>query len=271
MEALPQDTFLLTALVFALGLKHGFDADHLSTIDGLIRYNSRANPRWARYCGVLFSLGHGGVVIAVAAVASLMARSWAVPGWMEGFGTLISVFFLALLGLANLSAVLLTPPGQRVRVVGVKGRWLGSLRRAGRPSLVALVGALFALSFDTLGQATVFALGTGSPGDWPRAAGLGLVFMLGMLTTDGINGLWIWRLLRRADRTGRIASRIMGLAVAVLSLAVAALGVAKYVSPQVGAWMEGSELSMGLGVIGVLCAVFAVAWVFARARLGKAA
>lgn len=270
MEALPHDAVLLMVLVFVLGLKHGFDADHLATIDGLARYNSLANPGLARYCGVLFSLGHGGVVVVAATTASLMARTWTVPGWMEGFGALISIFFLGLLGLANLLAVLRTPSDQMVTMVGVKGRWLGRLQRAGRPFPIALVGALFALSFDTLSQATVFALSVDQPGDWRRAAGLGLVFMLGMLTTDGINGLWIWRLLRRADRTGRIASRIMGLAVAGLSLAVAALGAAKYLAPEISTWREGTELSVDLGVVGILCAAFAVAWVFARLRLLKA-
>ena len=66
MSPLPADNFALVLLVFVLGVKHGFDADHLATIDGLTRFNARANPRWARFCGTLFSLGHGAVVIAIA-------------------------------------------------------------------------------------------------------------------------------------------------------------------------------------------------------------
>ena len=57
MDSLPQDWFTLAALVFALGMKHGFDADHLATIDGLTRYNARHNPGLARRCGMLFSIG----------------------------------------------------------------------------------------------------------------------------------------------------------------------------------------------------------------------
>ena len=271
MEQLPQDWRTLAALVFALGLKHGLDADHLATIDGLTRYNARANPGLARYCGTLFSLGHGAVVVCVATAASLMARFWTVPEWMESFGAFTSIFFLTLLGSANLCAIFRTPAGQMVQPVGIKGRLLGRLQQAGRPYLVALVGALFALSFDTMSQAALFALGAGQSGDWRPAAGLGVVFMLGMLVTDGINGLWIWRLLRRADRVALIASRIMGLAVAGLSLAVAALGAAKYFSPQVSAWMEGSELAAGLAVIGVICAAFAAGLMFAHMRTAKAA
>ena len=45
MNSLPATWIALCALAFVLGLKHGFDADHLATIDGLTRYNARANPR----------------------------------------------------------------------------------------------------------------------------------------------------------------------------------------------------------------------------------
>ena len=68
--ALPNDLMALSLLVFVLGLKHGFDADHLATIDGLTRYNSWTRPGLARYCGALFSLGHGTVVIAIALALS---------------------------------------------------------------------------------------------------------------------------------------------------------------------------------------------------------
>ena len=158
-----------------------------------------------------------------------------------------------------------------VRMVGVKGRLLGRLQTAGRPSLVALVGALFALSFDTMSLAALFALSAGQPGDWRHAVGLGLAFMLGMLTTNGVNGLWIWRLLRRADRTALIASRAMGFAVAGISLAVAALGATKYVSPQAGAWLDSAEPFAGLAVIGVVCAAFASALMLARLQAENAA
>ena len=58
METLPADWLSLLILTFVLGMKHGFDADHLATIDGLTRYNARHQPGVARYCGTLFSLGH---------------------------------------------------------------------------------------------------------------------------------------------------------------------------------------------------------------------
>jgi high-affinity nickel-transport protein len=53
-------------LAFVLGARHGFDADHLATIDGLTRGSAHTHPRLARSAGLLFSLGHGSVVLAVA-------------------------------------------------------------------------------------------------------------------------------------------------------------------------------------------------------------
>ena len=51
---LPNDWIALLALVFVFGAKHGLDADHLATIDGLTRYNLRQAPARARWCGSLF-------------------------------------------------------------------------------------------------------------------------------------------------------------------------------------------------------------------------
>lgn len=79
MECLPHDWFAMSALVFVLSLKLGLDADHLASIDGLTRYNSNRGVPVARWCGRLFSLGHGAVVIAVSIVAGVLAARWAIP------------------------------------------------------------------------------------------------------------------------------------------------------------------------------------------------
>ena len=59
MDQLPATWTALCVLGFVLGARHGFDADHLATIDVLTRYNARTNPALARFCGALFSLAHG--------------------------------------------------------------------------------------------------------------------------------------------------------------------------------------------------------------------
>jgi len=45
----------LLILTFVLGMKHGFDADHLATIDGLTRYNARRRPGLARFPSLSWS------------------------------------------------------------------------------------------------------------------------------------------------------------------------------------------------------------------------
>lgn len=264
MDTLPNDWLALTFLVFTLGVKHGLDADHLATIDGLTRFNAGRNPRLARYCGSLFSLGHGAVVIAIALAVGALARRWAVPEWMEDLGAWVSITFLTLLGALNLAAVIAAQPGQVVQPLGLKGRFLGRLQRTGRPLLIAAVGALFALSFDTLSQAALFALTATQFGGVSHALTLGLFFILGMMLTDGINGLWIAGIIRRADRLACIASRVMGVAVGALSLLVAGCGLAKYASPEVGAWYDGKELAVGLSFAAVIALSFLLALRLAR-------
>jgi high-affinity nickel-transport protein len=264
VENLPHDWLALAALVFVLGLKHGLDADHLVAIDGLARFNSRARPRLARWCGALFSLGHGAVVVGVAVAVGLATERWIVPGWLEDAGSWISIVFLTVLGLANLAAVLGTAADGVVAPVGLKARLFARLTRTSHPLAIALVGALFAISFDTLSQAALFAVTASQFGGVAHALALGLLFVLGMMLADGANGLWIAALLRSADARARIASRLLGLTVAGLSLGVAALAIAERYSAALAAWAEGRELVFGLAVIGVVAIAFLLGRSLAR-------
>jgi high-affinity nickel-transport protein len=266
MHDLPADWSALCAIVFLLGLKHGFDADHLATIDGLTRFNARHGRPFARYCGALFSLGHGAVVIAIALVIGLASERWDAPVWLDALGAWISIAFLTALGVVNLRAVLAAEPGQVVTPVGLKGRFLGRLGHAKRPGAVALVGALFALSFDTVSQSALFAMTATQFGGVWHALFLGALFVLGMLVTDGINGLWISRLIARTDQLAVIASRVMSLAVSSVSLLVAALGAAKMVSPWLDEWTDGKELVFGAVVVAVIAGSYLLARHLAHRR-----
>lgn len=260
METLHESVYPLIALAFVLGLKHGMDADHLATIDGLTRFNSSAGRmRLARWCGFLFSLGHGAVVCVVAVAAGMLFHRSSVPSWMDDAGAWVSAFFLTLLGILNLYAVFSTPSHEMVQMAGIKGRWLGGLRSASRPALVALVGALFALSFDTLSQAALFSVAATRYGGVIYALLLAICFMIGMMVTDAINGLWISHLLRRADASALIASRIMGITVALLSLTVAGLSLSHRYLPEAMAWQEGRELLIGASVIVIVAGSFLIA------------
>jgi nickel/cobalt transporter (NiCoT) family protein len=262
---IPVDDWLaLVALALTLGLKHGLDADHLVAVDGLTRFNAEFRPRFARWCGVFFSLGHGAIVIAVAAAVGIAAERWIVPRWLEDLGAWLSIAFLAALGVLNLAAVATTPRHDIVRTVALRGRLLGRLMRTSHPLAIMLVGALFALSFDTISQAALFGMATNAIGSWVDGVVLAGVFMLGMTIADGVNGFWISSLLGSASSRARIASRVMGVAVGGLSLGVAALGAAKYFSLSVDAWLEGRELAMGLGVMASVTLAFAAAIALGR-------
>jgi nickel/cobalt transporter (NiCoT) family protein len=214
------------ALVFVLGLKHGLDPDHLAAIDGFTRTTR------SRWCGLFFSLGHGLVVTLVGVAVALLAATWQPPSWLESSGALISIGVLAMLGSANLIAVLRTPAGQPVALAGMRAHWLPArLAQARHPAIIAAVGAAFAISFDSISTALIFSAASGVA----FAAVLGAVFTLGMATTDQANGWWIARLVRRADQRAAVASRYMSVAIAGLCFVLALYGLVKYALPQLSA------------------------------------
>jgi high-affinity nickel-transport protein len=264
MAPLPTDFNALAAVVFLLGMRHGFDADHLATIDGLTRIGRRAASPHARYTGALFSLGHGAVVVAIAIGVGAVTARGPVPGWLEASGAWISLGFLTLLGVVNLRAVLRAQPDEVVAPIGLRSRWLGGWLGGHRPWVIAGIGALFALSFDTVSQAVLFAVTGAQFGGTQDACLLGFVFLAGMLLTDGCNGLFIARLIERSDASARVASRVMGLAVGGTSLFVALLGAGQLAAPAFAAWSEGRELTFGGGVLLIVTASFLLGRALAR-------
>jgi high-affinity nickel-transport protein len=251
--------FAVSVLAFVLGVRHGLDADHLATIDGLARRNAARNPLLARFAGTLFSLGHGIVVMLVALAASLATTQWRTPGWLEVSGTVVSVAFLLGLAFLNLHAVWTTPRHQIVAPAGIKSRLFDRLITVEHPLFVMAVGMLFALSFDTVSQAALFAVAATRFGSVVHTLLVAGAFVLGMLIADGLNGLWIARLIRRADRRAAIASRIMATAVGSVSLAIGAFVVLKLLSPQLSHWAEEQGLWLGVAVIAAIGLAFVMA------------
>lgn len=275
MHNLPADWGALCALVFLLGMRHGLDADHLAAIDGLTRLSSRQGRPYARYCGALFSLGHGAVVLSIAALAGALGARWVPPSWFESLGSLISIGFLAAIGFVNLWAVLSADPQAAVPLVGLRGkavdRLLGRLGRAQGAAAVMGVGSLFALSFDTLSQSALFAVMAVQFGGVEHALTLGLLFVLGMLASDGANGWWISHLIGRTDRLAVVASRVMTMAVACVSLLVAAIGAARLLSHEFEDWTQGKELAIGATVIVLIGASYLAACRIATLRRPQSA
>jgi high-affinity nickel-transport protein len=241
----------LVGLVFTLGLRHGFDPDHLVAIDGMTRSSK------SRWCGLFFSLGHGAVVTLVAAVVAIAAQDWQPPPWFEQTGAAISIGVLLVLGIANLASLWRAPAGAMVPLVGLRGRWLTErAARASHPALIVSVGAAFALSFDTLSHALLFSF-TG----WMFAAFLGLAFTLGMVVTDALNGWWVAKMMADADRRAAFAARLISVVVAFLCLGIAALALAKHALPAV------DELAARVSPVVSAATLVLIASVFAAAVL----
>lgn len=228
------DWLALAALVFFLGVRHGFDPDHLVAIDGLARSSARLRPRLAGWCGVFFSLGHGVVVTLLGIAVALVVTDWQAPAWLEQTGACVSIGVLAALGAANLLAVARAPSGVPVALAGLRGRWWADrLANASHPAVIAAIGAAFALSFDTISHALLFSLTGASMAGWLFAGLLGVLFTLGMALTDAVNGWWVARLAARADALAAVSSRCMSVAIAALCLLLAAGGFARYVAPSI--------------------------------------
>jgi high-affinity nickel-transport protein len=255
----------LLAVATMLGLRHGFDADHLAAIDAMTRFNAADRPLLARRTGLWFSIGHGVVVMLVAVSVALMATTWAAPAWLDPFGAWASIVVLLWLGMANLNAVRLAPAGTKVTgFAWRRGLFARFFRAPGRWPIMG-VGALFAVSFDTLSQAALMAVtGTALRG-LAAVVVLAGAFVIGMIVTDGLNGLWVARLLRRADHTAVRASRIMCISVASVSLGTALLGMGARFSPAFGAWADLHETQFGLVIIAVMGVGFRLGFALAPA------
>jgi len=264
----PTGDFLGLALVVVLlGVRHGLDADHLAAIDGMTRYNAQSRPGLARRAGVLFSLGHGVVVVGVALSVSLLASQWQPPPWLSSFGVWMSVVLLSLLALMNIGSVLRTPADQAATLVGWRSGVFARLLQTGSAPMMMGVGSLFALSFDTISQAALFAVTAAQFGGWQAALLLALTFTAGMLVADGTNGWFIAHLVRRSDQTARVASRAMALTVAGVGLLTAALGAANQTLPGVARWTEGKQLWFAATVLAIVFASYALGQHLARQRV----
>lgn len=93
-------------LAYMFGLRHAFDADHIAAIDNVVR-KLMQEGKSPYSVGLFFSLGHSSIVIL--ATIAIAATAAATQGKLEAFheiggiiGTVVSAFFLLIIGLANL-------------------------------------------------------------------------------------------------------------------------------------------------------------------------
>src|SRR6201985_2899299 len=208
-------TIGLGLTAYTLGLRHAFDADHISAIDNTTRKLMQEGKR-PLSVGFWFSLGHSTIVFALAVLISIGVRSLDgqvqndgsqlhnVTGWI---GTTVSGSFLYLIAALNVviligivrvfremkrgrydEAALERQLDQR----GFMNRFLGPLHQAGvKPRQMYPIGILFGLGFDTATEVALLVI-AGSAG----AAGLPfyavmclpVLFAAGMSLLDTIDG-----------------------------------------------------------------------------------
>lgn len=211
-------------MALTLGVRHGFDLDHLATIDAMTR-TVRDNRILSQMTGFLFSLGHGLVVILMSLIISSGLMKPYVPDWLEGFGQAISLAFLTTFGLLNLYNIFYNPSSHTMSI-GIKSLLIKTLGvKKLDPLLIMSIGALFAFSFDTFSQIALFSISSTLLSEWLFAGVLGFFFMLGMMVSDGINGLLVSALIQRVDRISITVSRILGLTISMFSLGLALMSL----------------------------------------------
>lgn len=246
MQELPNDLFTLLALAFAFGVKHGLDPDHLATIDGLTRFNATSKPWLAKWAGVLFSIGHGLVVTAVVAITALLPGKISIPVGLEGFGATVSILTLLVLGVLNLYAAF-NRQNTITRPIGLRS-WMRF--QSGHPAFVLGIGALFALSFDTMSQAAFFSLAATHVSGELYAFTLGIVFTCGMIVSDGASGMLTAHFIKQSGLRSLIASRVMSFVIGSLSLFIAFICISRLAMPALSEKIE--HLGIWLGMIVLL-------------------
>jgi high-affinity nickel-transport protein len=177
------------------------------------------------------------------------------PSWAQNVGAWISAAILMLLSGLNLAQLKRSNESHRLQPVGLLGRLLERFAKTRHPAAVALLGALFALSFDTLSQALLFSATAVKFQGWISALVLAVLFTLGMTLLDGLNGVWLARLLRTADRTGMSIARAVGAGVSVLGMLVAATGMARLLSARVDSIIQAQEAFYGVAFVALLVVI----------------
>lgn len=245
--------------VYALGLRHGADPDHLAAIDNLTRNSIEKRPLLSRFVGTFFAGGHTVMVLAIAALVGFLGSRFAAhAASIETIGTWISILVLLAIAALNLRQLSL---GQTDRIAGAKTRLLPKALREGQsPWLAIPVGLLFGFGFETSSQVAAYAVAFGADAGIFGALVVGSMFCAGMITTDTIDSVLIHRLV--SYRTGRLP-RVMRMW--IWSVTAFAIAVAAYELAQVLGWKPPvSDLSVSGVLVASLLAVFV--WVFLSTR-----
>jgi high-affinity nickel-transport protein len=200
---------------YTLGMRHAFDADHISAIDNTTR-KLMAEGKRPLSVGFFFSLGHStivfglgvGLTVAAKAVLGQVADQNSLLHGATGLiGTLVSGTFLYLIAILNLvilvgifKVFLEMRRGryddetmeQQLNSRGLMFRFFGRMMRAIRsPWQMYPVGVLFGLGFDTATEIALLAATAGAATiglPWYAVLSLPILFAAGMSLFDTIDG-----------------------------------------------------------------------------------
>ena len=248
--------FGTAALALGFGLRHGLDADHLAAIDGMTRLSLIRQQPFAPYCGALFSAGHGTAVLLATSMLVRLSPLQVLPAWLEPTGKILSAGILLLVGVWNLLSLLTSPAtSTHAPTMSVRTRLFAYLLRLSHPWQIALTGMLFAISFDALGFAVLFATNATILGSTALAAGLAGSFGVGMVVVDTANGLWFAQLARRSG-CRNATSRAVAINISLISLSVAAAMAASILSPPFDHWLSVHALVMSVSCLLLVAATY---------------
>ena len=268
-------------LAYALGLRHGFDADHIVAIDSTTR-QLLARRRDATATGFCFSLGHSTVVLVLALwiAHATQKGAHAVPlvrALGSGLGLATSSVFMFLMAVLNaaifrdtLSAVRRSEtPRVASRPIGLSSRVFGrALAMVDRSSKMYVVGVLFGLGFDTATEIALLAISaTAGARALPTAALLALpvAFAAGMALVDTAEGLFMVRAYAWAQYDPGRRARYNLVITGFTAVAAATIGAMELSN---ASWFGAPATSMVVGacITGAVGAIWMVAAI--RARVG---
>lgn len=253
------------AFMMLLGLRHGLDPDHIAVIDGITLRNFRERPRFARWAGALFALGHGTMVTLIAVIVASLSQSFALPARLSQLIDWLPVALLLLVGTLNLISLLRNDAASH----SIKG-WRyallpRSLRESAHPMGIFLIGLLFGLVFDTTTQAAAWGMAASSTAGVAGALLIGLVFSLGMITADTLDSLVLTSLLQKTSGTTAMQQYRYWLSwfIVIIAYGVAAYSILTYFQPSLALGELAYSLS-GLGFF--LCIISLYSWIWWRYR-----
>ena len=281
---------------YTLGLRHAFDADHISAIDNTTRKLMSEGKR-PLSVGFWFSLGHSTIVFALAFLISVGVRALDGPvkssnsnlhQVANGIGTLVSGTFLY--AIAAINVVILFGIVKVFREMrtgrynereleeqldkrGLLNRFLGAMTKAvTKPRQMYPVGMLFGLGFDTATEVSLLVLAGGAAGaglPWYAILCLPILFAAGMSLMDSIDGSFMnfaygWAFskpVRKVFYNITITGLSVAVAVVIGTIELGGLAASQLnLSGSFWNWFENININL-LGF--VIVALFVVTWAVA--------